>query len=175
METGTGKSKVIFKKLSQPLWGYGQLDHVSTAAETDLYARAFIFRNEKQTIALLNLECCIIAHQLKQRVVQEFNEKHPNSGISMDNLMLCAQHTHSAPGGFSPFPFFTISTQGFRQDVFDSYKNACVDALTKAHKDIEPCKIYLNADQFEPGADVAFNRSLDAYNSNPDVTPLDDT
>jgi neutral ceramidase len=174
MESGTGKSKVNFKKLNLPLWGYGKLNHVSKGAETDLFARAFIFRTEKKVVALVNLECCIISHQLKLAVVDGLKEKLPSSAIAMENLMLCAQHTHSAPGGISPYPFFSITTQGFRPDIFEQYKHACVDALMKAYKDLESCKLYLNAGLFDAGVDVAFNRSLDAYNSNKDVKQLDE-
>ena len=174
MQAGVGKSKVVFKKLTQPLIGYGKMTHRSDGSETDLFARAFILKKDKTLFAIVNLECCFITHHLKEAVINSFETKASGSGITMDNLMLCAQNTHSAPGGFAHYPFFNISTKGFRQDVSDSYVKACVEALSKALKDVSECRIYLNAGEFDAGIDVAFNRSINAYNQNPEVKEQDD-
>ena len=174
MQVGVGKSKVVFKKLNQPLIGYGKMTHRSDGAETDLFARAFIFKKNKTIFAIVNLESCFITHHFKQAVVHSFESKSPGSTIIMDNLMLCAQNTHSAPGGFAHYPFFNITTKGFRQDVSDSYVKACVEAMIKAFKDLSECRIYLNAGEFDAGIDVAFNRSIDAYNKNPEAKEQDE-
>jgi ribosome biogenesis protein Nip4 len=56
MLIGVGKSKVVFKKLQMPLFGYGNSEHVAEAIENDLHARAFVFRYEDKTLAIVNLE-----------------------------------------------------------------------------------------------------------------------
>jgi neutral ceramidase len=174
MLIGVGKSKVVFKKLNIPMHGYGQLEHIAEGIENDLFARAFVFRNSSTTLFLVNLECCYISHPLRKAVVEGVLALLPEAGIRMDNLLLCAQNTHSAPGGYGHYAFFNLTTKGFRPDVLNAYKNACIEAIQKALKDLEPCSLALNADWMDASADVAFNRSLDAYNSNPEVEEVDE-
>jgi neutral ceramidase len=174
MLIGVGKSKVVFKKLHLPMHGYGRLDHIAESIETDLHARAFAFRKGDITLAIINLECCFITHHLKKSVVEAILQAHPQSRLSMESLMLCSQHTHSAPGGYAHYAFFNLVSCGFRPDVFNAYKNACVDALSKALKDLEPSNLFLNADWMPDDSDVAFNRSLDAFNSNPENIDIDE-
>jgi hypothetical protein len=172
MLIGVGKSKVVFKKLQMPLFGYGNSEHVAQAIENDLYARAFVFKNEHSALAIVNLECWIISHHLKKAIVDDFNSLHKESGLNMQNIMLCAQNTHSAPGGYSHYAFLNLTTGGFHPDVFNSYRKACVDAISKALKDFEQCELHLNAEMMDTASDVAFNRSLEAYNSNPEVVDV---
>jgi neutral ceramidase len=173
MLIGCAKSKVVFNKVSHALHGYGQINQLSDGAETDLFARAFVFKYEKEFLSIVNLECGFVSHHLKLAIVKQLNAK-GIAEIKMENLMLCAQHTHAAPGGHGHYAAFNITTKGFRPDVFESYKTACINAITLAIKDLEKASIFLNADNFEVDADVAFNRSFDAYMENPDVPDLND-
>lgn len=174
MLIGVGKSKVVFKKLQMPLFGYGNSEHVAQAIENDLYARAFVFKNEHSALAIVNLECWIISHHLKKAIVDDLTSLHKETGLNMQNIMLCAQNTHSAPGGYSHYAFLNLTTGGFHPDVFNSYRKACVDAIYKALKDFEKCELHLNAELMDPLSDVAFNRSLEAYNRNPEVVDVDE-
>ena len=70
MLIGVGKSKVVFKKLQLPMFGYGRLEHIAESIENDLFARAFIFRIADKTVALVNLECFIITHHLHHSLYQ---------------------------------------------------------------------------------------------------------
>lgn len=174
MDIGVGKSKVVFKKLYVPLFGYGNSEHIAEAIENDLHARAFVFRKETSVVAIVNLECWIISHHLKNAIVEDFTGVIKESGLNMHTIMLCAQNTHSAPGGYSHYAFLNLTTGGFHPEVFHAYRKACVDALIKAWKDLEQCDLHLNAELLDPLSDVAFNRSLDAYNSNKDVKEVDE-
>jgi neutral ceramidase len=174
MLVGVGKSKVIFRKAQFPMLGYGRLTHQSDGAETDLFARAFYFQHEKKSIAIVILECYNISYHLKKEVLKRFSEKHASAAIHADNLLICTQNTHSAPGGHHHYAFFNITTKGFRKDVFDSYVEACVNALQLAFKQPVESKLFLNVGAFSAGCDVAFNRSLERYNSNPDVELRDE-
>jgi neutral ceramidase len=113
MDIGVGKSKVVFKKLHVPLFGYGNSEHIAEAIENDLHARAFIFRKETSVVAIVNLECWIISHHLKNAIVEDFNAANKESGLNMHNIMLSAQNTHSAPGGYSHYAFLNLTTGGF--------------------------------------------------------------
>lgn len=174
MHTGVGKSKIVFKRKNYPLLGYSQWGRHADGQETDLNARAFLFRNNNTWIAILNLEICYPAYHLKEAIIRKLNQLHPEIPITDKNLMLCAQHTHSAPGGYSYYPFLNLTVGGFKKEVFDSYLKAGVEALVQAIMDLEPSELYLNADSFDENQDVAFNRNLDAYNLNKDVGEQDE-
>jgi len=174
MKAGAGKSKVGFKKAVLPLQGYPRVGALAVGFETELYARAFVFVKESKLVALVVLECGFISHHLKAALVDKCKAQIPEMSLKMDNLLLCAQNTHSAPGGHSHYAFHNISSKGFRPEIFNAYLKACFDALVLAWRDLSDCTLYLNADLFAEDIDVAFNRSLDAYNRNPDVPIFDE-
>jgi neutral ceramidase len=174
MKAGAGKVKVSFRKAVLPLQGYPRVGVMADGFETDLYARAFIFSQDNQTLALVVLECGFISHHLKAALIEKCTEVLPEAKLELRNLMLCAQHTHSAPGGHSHYAFHNITSKGFRPEIFQAYLNASSEALVMAWRDLEQCILTYNAGEFAEDADVAFNRSLDAYNRNHDVVQRDE-
>ncbi len=97
MQGGVAKVKVVFRTRQVHLYGYGRLSHKAVGAETDLFARAFIFRQENRQIAFLILEAYLVSHHLKVEILTRLLQKNPTTALRLDNLMLCAQNTHSAP------------------------------------------------------------------------------
>lgn len=174
MLIGIGKTKVIFRKLSLPLYGYALIGNYAEGSETDLFARAFIFESGNKKVAFVNIECSFISHHLKKALVEKLVSEMPEIGIGDENLMLSAQHTHSAPGGHSHYAFHNITSKGFRPDIFESYLNASFEAISEAWSNREACTIFLNADLIRSDSDIGFNRSLHAYNKNPDVEKQDE-
>lgn len=170
MQAGVAKVKVLFRKTQMPLFGYGRLSHKANGAETDLFARAFVFKNNKQ-IAFLILETYLISHHLKVEILNRVCSLNPQTAVTLNNLMVCSQNTHSAPGGISHYAMHNLSCGGFNRMAFEAYLEAGAQALVKAEKDLSDASLFLNAGEFGMDADVAFNRSLDAYNSNPEVQP----
>ncbi len=175
LKAGVGKAKVVFRQLSLPLFGYGRFYHQSTAQETDLFARAFLFQHKGQYACIINLECYLVSHHFKKAVLEEIAKRVPQCPIQAEHLLICTQNTHSAPGGISHYAFHNLSTRGFRPDVFEAYKKACVDSFMQAWNAQFEARLYLNASEIDASVDVGFNRSLDAYNRNTDVEPLDET
>ena len=174
MKVGIGKVPVKISRQNLPLYGYPIVGNYSEGIEMDLHARAFIFKSDDKTIALINLESGFISHHLKKALIQKCNDNLPESDLKMENLMLCAQNTHSAPGGHSHYAFHNITSRGFRPDVFECYVNACFEAIRMAINNIEPCHLYFNADEIDQETDIGFNRSIEAYNQNPDVLKQDE-
>ena len=174
MKVGTAKVKVHIRKRDYTLQGYGRMDHTASAVENDLNARAFVFSDGKITIALLNLECAFISHHLKKSVIERLIAANPGCEINDGNLLLTANSTHSAPGGYSHYPYFNITTMGFRKDVFEMYAEASFKALNEALKNKVEVSCFLNASYFSEDEDVGFNRSLEAYNQNSDMEAQDE-
>lgn len=174
MKAGSAKVKVRFKSKEYPLQGYGRMDHYSDSVENDLHARAFIFQQGNTVVALLHLECAFITASLKNEVLKGFQVAFPAIGLSASNLLFCANTTHSAPGGYAHFAFFNITTRGFIPEVLRAYSIAGIEALQKAWMDMEEASLFFNASEIEPELDVAFNRSIDSYNANKEVSEKDE-
>jgi neutral ceramidase len=157
MKAGVAKVKVNFRTKQVHLYGYGRLSHKAVGAETDLYARAFIFCQDSRQVAFLILETYMVSHHLKVEILSRLSQKNKETELRLDNLMLCAQNTHSAPGGLSHYAMHNLSCGGFNRMAFEAYAEAGAEALQKAEKDIEDATLYLNAGELSL---QSFARSL---------------
>src|ERR1035437_6334355 len=175
IESGTGIYDITAFKKGVGMMGYGMHFNTVEAIETPLSARAFIFRDSisQKKIVFVNAEMCFISISIKSGVVKKLQGIYPQFGYTMDNVLLTAQHTHSAPGGYSHYGFYNLSIPGFVPEVYQTIVNGIVEAIVLAESTIQPVNIYLNTGAFEPNLEVAFNRSLKAYNANPEVNKID--
>lgn len=176
-ELGTGKYDITAFKKGIGMMGYGMHFNTVEEIETRLSARAFVIKDPSSSkkIVFVNAEMCFITISVKSGVIKELQEKYPQFGYTTDNVMLTAQHTHSAPGGYSHYGFFNLSIPGFVPEVYQTIVNGIVAAIVQAESSIQPANIYLNTGVFEPELEVAFNRSIKAYNANPEVNKIDES
>ncbi len=174
-ELGTGKSDITNFKKGVGMMGYGMHFNKVEEVETLLSARAFVIKNPgtQKKIVFVNAELCFISISVKSGVVKTLEEKYPQFGYTAANVLLTAQHTHSAPGGYTHYAFYNLTIPGFVPEIYQTIVNGIVDAIVQAESTIQPTNIYLNTGVFEAHLEVAFNRSLKAYNSNPEVTKID--
>ncbi|MEM7106040.1 MAG: neutral/alkaline non-lysosomal ceramidase N-terminal domain-containing protein [Bacteroidota bacterium] len=147
--------------------GYGMFHNVTKSIETPIYARAFVIEQGSQKIAFVNAEVCFITMGLKDAIVAYVSKR--SQGWSHDNIMITAQHTHSAPGGFTHYFFYNITVSGFKQEVFDHFTEGIAEVILAAEEKVKPSKIFMGKGTFDEKVDVAFNRSLKPYNANKEV------
>lgn len=168
---GAAKADITAFKKGVGMLGYGLYFNTMESIETPLFARAFIIQDETAgtKVCLVNCELGFITIALKKGVLKELRFRNPNCGYDDDNLMLTAQHTHSGPSGYSYYGFYNISTPGFVMDVYQKLVRGIADAIEAAERNVRPGHITASAGTFEPDKEVAFNRSLDQYNQNPEV------
>ncbi len=176
-ELGTGKYDITAFKKGIGMMGYGMHFNTVEEIETPLSARAFVIKDHSSSkkIVFVNAEMCFITIAVKSGVIKELQKKHPRFGYTSENVMLTAQHTHSAPGGYSHYGFFNLSIPGFVPEVYQTIVNGIVEAIVQAESSIQPTNIYLNTGVFEPEQEVAFNRSIKAYNANPEISKIDES
>ena len=171
--TGTGKGDITAFVKGAGMLGYGM--HYNTMEEiaTSLSARAFIFKdpNTGKKICMVNCEICFITIAIKKGVLKTLERKFPEFNYDEDNLMLTAQHTHSGPGGYSYYGLYNLSIPGFVMEVYMKIVDGIVEAIANAEKNIKPSELSLSSGVFEPDIEVAFNRSVEGYNLNPEVNP----
>ncbi len=174
-EIGTSSCDITSFKKGIGMMGYGMHFNNVQEIETPLSARAFVIRDaaSQKKIVFVNAEMCFITISVKTGVVKKLQENYPESGYAADNVVLTAQHTHSGPGGYSHYGFYNLTIPGFVPEVFQNIVDGIVTAIVNAEKNMQPADIYLNTGVFAPHLEVAFNRSLKAYNSNPEVEKIE--
>jgi neutral ceramidase len=170
-EVGTGKADITVDKKGVGMMGYGMYRNIVLGVETPIYARALVFRDSKtgKKIAYVNAEICFITIAIKSGVVKRFSRNHEELGYNESNLFLTAQHTHSAPGGYSNYGLYNMSIPGFVPEVYTKIVDGIVDAILEAEKNLQPAELKISTGTFDPNLEVAFNRSVFAYNLNPEV------
>lgn len=151
--------------------GYGALHNLATHALSDLYVRSLVLRNDQGAwLAFANAEICFVTQAIQQEVIRRLQAAAPELGES--KVVLCAQHTHSAPGGYSHYMFYNVTVPDFQPDVFEAIVSAFVTSLLAAREALQPGDLDYAAMPFPEDEDVGFNRSLKAYNRNPENQPF---
>ena len=170
---GTAKTDMTYFEPNIGLFGYGQYDHRAIGVETPLYARAFVIEDSNTNVVAMvccEIQSCTIS--LKEAVVEKLQQAFVSNIFSEQNVLITAQHTHSAPGGYSHYPFYNFSTPGFHQGVLDAYTNAVVKSIQKAYQNRVEGELSYHTGFFDVEVPVAYNRSLSAYNANKDITKV---
>ena len=171
LSIGVGKGDItaFFKGIG--MLGYGLPQHHMTDIASPLYARAFVFEqlDKSQKVCFVNCELGFITPSIKQGVIDNLTKHHPDLQYNTSNLLLSAQHTHCGPSGYSYHVLYNLSTPGFHQGVYDKIVNGIIEAILEAEKNKQKANIQLGKSSFSPDIPVSFNRTIDAYNANPEV------
>lgn len=175
-EIGAAKRDITCFIKGVGMFGYGMHFHRVKDIETRLYARAYTFKDSetgnKSAYVCAEIMSCTTA--VRKGVIKKLQEDFPKLGYFADNVMIAGTHTHSAPGGYSHYALYNITISGFVPKVYETIVNGIVEAIVEADKNMRPGKIYFDTGEFEPGIDVAFNRSVKAYNNNQDVKKVEE-
>lgn len=170
---GTGKGDITAFLKGAGLLGYGIHYNTMEEIETTLSARAFIFidKSSNKKICFVNCELAFITIAVKKGVLKNLERNHPEWNYDEDNLMLTAQHTHSGPSGYSYYGLYNLSTPGFVMEIYKKIVDGIVEAIVQAEGNMKPSKLMWSTGMMENDKDVAFQRSYEAYNLNPEVNP----
>lgn len=160
------------------MFGYGQWNHRAHGQQTMLYARAFCIQDAASNLSIF---CCLdmgcVTHAMRQAACEQLKQKFKqqlNANFNESAFVLTATHTHSAPGGCSHDALYNMPTPGFVPEHLAAVTQAIVDSVMHAWQRIQPTEIKLASDEFAADIPVAWNRSLAAYNCNPDVIQYND-
>lgn len=167
---GVGKAEMTYFKDDTGMLGYGRYFHRMQGVETPQYARAFVFEKNGKKLVYVCTDVCFCTEILKQGVLESLQLDYPNEGYTNEGLMIVGQHTHSTAGGYSQYLMYNLSMPGFREDVYQTYRQGIVAAIVQANARLQSAVIRRGEDSFDPEAEVCFNRSLSAYNQNPEIT-----
>jgi neutral ceramidase len=169
---GTGKADITAYKEGSGMLGYAIAPHIQTGVETSLFARAFYFeeKDTERKVVLVNCELAFITPSLKEGVIKLLKDDHPHLGIHDGQLMLSAQHTHCAPTGYSFEGLYNMNGPGFIPETYEKLVGGIVEAIVAAEATKQSGRIQIGRSTFAPDIPVAFNRTVNSYNQNPEVT-----
>lgn len=172
-KVGMAKTDITIYKKGGGMLGYSMAFNVSEGIETPLFARSFVIEDaNKHKVAIVECELCFIPSELKTNIVNLLQKDSATRDLTEENVIIMAQHTHSGPAGYCHYASYNMSVPGYIPEIFDFLSSKIAASITEANQKIVPCNIKLNKGFFPEDWEVAFNRSLPAYNRNKDVIPL---
>lgn len=170
-QCGRARQRMAFRPSGLGMMGYGDAHNRAEYALSDLYVRVLCCVSPRgQRWVYCNAEICFITPAIRSAVLEALKQEWPE--LQESELFLSAQHTHSAPGGYSHYPLYNFTVPGFQPEILAQITQAHVTAILAARADLQPAALSYAVLPFPEQAEVAFNRSLEAYNSNPENTPL---
>jgi neutral ceramidase len=166
---GWGRAEIAVEPDGYAMFGYGMWNHRARGRQTPLYARAVCIGEGARRLIFCCADLGSISHALREGVCEALRQR---LGADFDEaaLVLACTHTHSGPGGCSHEALYNVVTPGFVTPHWRAVVKAVSDAIVHAWESAEPTEITLSAAPFDEQVPVAWNRSLRAYNRNPDVT-----
>jgi neutral ceramidase len=169
---GLGKADITAFERGSGMLGYGMYSHIALDVETPLFARAYVIQDmDKQSkLVIVNCEICFVTPLLKQSVLEYLDRNFPELGITDENLMLSAQHTHCSPAGYSYHATYNIPVPGFVRQILDKLVKGIAEAIVQAEQTKTKATITIGKGRFDDDVPVSFNRTVDSYNQNPEVT-----
>ena len=172
LSAGVGKHETTCFISGIGMMGYGQPHNIVKEVGTPLFARAlFIHDSKKNNVLLVHLEQAFVSIAIKEEILTRIQRDFPEWKITDANLMITAQHTHSAPGGYSHYPFYNFTIPGLQLIVFKTICDGIMQAALAAFKDLSEVKIHFGTHMVSDQKEVAFNRSMKAYLNNSDADP----
>ena len=170
-QIAAAKADITPKVLGIAMMGYSVPHNIVRGIASPLYARAIIIKDKKSKgkVCMVNAEICFYSIALKDAIVKRLQKDYSELNYTDKNLMLSAQHTHSAPGGYSHYLLYNLAIPGFQAEVFNTIVKGTVKAIVQAEQQLQDGQIKFIKGTFDDNTDIAFNRSLKAYNSNPEI------
>ncbi|EKF73138.1 hypothetical protein A11A3_15087 [Alcanivorax hongdengensis A-11-3] len=173
-QAGWSKQQLAIVAQGYAMHGYGQPGHRAFGTRAPLHARCFYIADGD---AAPLIYCCLdlgyITHAMRAGVVERLHA-HLGEGWDEQRLVLTCTHTHSGPGGCSQDGLYNLVTPGYVPAHVEAIVEACVSAILDARDRAAPTELALISAPLDEETPVAWNRSLAAYNRNPDVTPRSD-
>jgi neutral ceramidase len=166
---GLGKNEITPKLTNTSMLGYGNMSQIARSVNDPLYARTCLIQSEENQFIFINLEVCFITEVLRKSILETLLKTTEFKEIKAHELIITAQHTHSAPGGFDEYPMYNMAIPGFVETTLTSYVEGAVKSALTAFNSKTNSELLYGTDYFSPSLPVAFNRSLIAYLENPEV------
>lgn len=149
--------------------GYGMWHHRAQGVQSPLHARALFLQDANgRNLIFCCLDVGYVTHAMRSGLCAVLRERMGNV-FNESSLVLTCTHTHSGPGGCTHDAMYNIVTPGFVPEHVEKIVEAATAAILQAWQSAASADLGLALGVFADDVPVAWNRSLEAYNRNPDV------
>jgi hypothetical protein len=145
-KAGWAKESIV-PKFHIPIAGYG-LRKDFDCIHDSLYARAFVFDNGAEKVAIVSLDLLIIPPV----VIEKFNQQKSVGGLQRENVYFSATHTHNSVGGWADKIAGRFLAGKYNEEMVEKLLNSIVIAIQKAELNLEESTI--GYDQFDASSMV---------------------
>ena len=136
-----------------PLMGHTRDDYAARDTHDPLRARALVVANAARArVALLTLDLCML-NRAQARMLREHIGAH--SGLSPDNILIAATHTHGGPA-----PFSIYGAPAASDAEVESFLMKAADAVIQADKRLRPAALKFG---WAGERTLSFNRRLHCF------------
>ncbi|MBI3735220.1 neutral/alkaline ceramidase [Candidatus Sumerlaeota bacterium] len=163
---GRGMADITGPAVGIPMFGFVRADQISEGIHFRLRSRAFVIAEpgkEGKRVAFVSADLGSITHEMTREILEKLHKQFGDL-YTLQNVVICATHTHCGPGGYWHYGSNTPVGGFFYQQHFDAICDGIAQSIAAAHKDLQPGKILINRGRVE-GAGA--NRSAVAYDLNP--------
>jgi neutral ceramidase len=170
--TGFGRASITVYEPGTCTFGWGDIRREIRGVSRELFARALVIEEQPggRRLAYVCCDLGMISESLRAEVVRLIDER--GLGVAAQDLMITATHTHSGPTGFSRYLLYICGAPGFSTRVHDALAAGVVASLAAAVAALTPSRLHVHAAPVALGVPIAWNRSIEAYSQNRDVSPL---
>lgn len=174
---GVAKADITGPAAETGMFGYAA-QQVVTGLNDRLYSRAFIIADadqpNQQRIAYVSADMGAMFTSVKLTVIKRLQAKFGDL-YNDENVMLTATHTHVGNGGYSHQKLYQIASKddtsaGYSAQTFNAVVDGIVRSIEQAHHALTPGKLTLAQGKL---TGATRNRSLSAYQTNPDALNYD--
>lgn len=169
---GWSKAEIAIEPKGYAMHGFGNPAHRAHGVRNPLYARSFFIAeraNPSSQLIYVCLDLGYVTHAMRAGVVARLQQELEH--FDEQRLVLTCTHTHSGPGGCTQDGLYNLVTPGYQASHVETVVDTTVSTILAACGHAEPTELFFSSAPFEDGVEVAWNRSLAAYNRNPDVQP----
>ena len=136
LKVGVGIGDVTGPAAENGMMGYSMPQQQTAGIHLRTRARAYIVDDGTRRIVFVTAELGALFQSVHQGVLRELVRKYGDR-YTEQNVLLNATHTHSACGGDSHYAAYDLSILGFQQQTYDAVVAGIVDAISRAHDDLE--------------------------------------
>jgi neutral ceramidase len=169
-KAGAAKSKILTYPENQVMLGYAHPSrNYVRGVKTPLFVRCLTLELENNYLILINYETGFITEALRRELSQRIINTFSSLNLSFDNILISAQHTHSAPSGYDEYFYYSIPGKGFYPEYLEVLVKHGLEAVSKALESHDERDLYWIRKDLPADLAIARNRAMKSWRRNTNV------
>lgn len=133
------------QKFRVPMAGYGARGNMpSTGIHDPLHAKVLYFRDGARSMTIVTCDLRSITPEFKNQIIQ----KSAGKGITADNLLVCASHTHDGPALYAE-KFWQMQFGQYDPKIVELMSDAVAQAIAEAIDKTAPASVGFASERVE--------------------------